>query len=128
MSDSYGSLDRARYMQIAREYGPDIASLHYYVFEGPPISDPVVIPKMGRARRANTDIALATQPPIGRISLPPLAESNGEENIKLNDEEESIVNELRAFKHWDRVLEFWEEHDKKIAKIMREELKRHGII
>jgi len=65
MSDSYGSLDRARYHRIAAEYGHDIASLHYDVFDTGSSFGPMVIPRIhGRIRQP------LPSHPIGGISLP----------------------------------------------------------
>jgi S-formylglutathione hydrolase FrmB len=58
MSDSYGALDRIRYHRIGREYGYGIANLHYDVFDTGSSFGPMVIPRMGRAKRANADLAL----------------------------------------------------------------------
>jgi hypothetical protein len=79
MSDAHGSLFKARYEMIAREYGSHIANLDFHVIDiGDPIFGPMVIPRMGRAKRANDDMLLNR--PIGGISLPSLpSESEGED-------------------------------------------------
>lgn len=98
MSDSYGSLDRARYFRIAREYGYAIANMHYDVFEGStPSGSPIVEPKMhGRARRPLPPRA----PPLGAGPAP-----SREEWVSLAGEPTKVLTDAQLQNVYEYIVE-----------------------
>ena len=96
MSDSYGSLHRARYRRIAGIYGHDIASLHYDVFDTGSSFGPMVIPKIhGRARRPIPSTLRRLIEPRGSVSLPLGPQKRSSE--RMSSEKMAYLEEKRAY-------------------------------